>query len=279
MMKLRIAQALAMFALIGQASAADTARPFLFLKSGERFATQETAGQTVATLTDYVGGKLGDKFEAHVMNDPTKAAEFCAAKKPPMGIVTPGFYLTYAKALGMEPLLETHRQNVAVERCVLVVSKQASDDLDALKGKTIATTLAAEERYLVSVVLKGKLGEEVRLKPTTDVEGAVFDITDNSKNAADAVLMEEAAWKVFEKDEELGPKLKAIYQSDELPRDLVVIFRPSAEGLDGTKVKTVLKAMSGDAAGKQILDSIRVEAFADVNTERLAKAQELFNAK
>ena len=42
------------------------------------------------------------------------------------------------------------------------------------------------------------------------------------KNTADAVLVEDAAWKLFEKDEELGPKLKAVYQSDELPRDLVV---------------------------------------------------------
>jgi ABC transporter, phosphonate, periplasmic substrate-binding protein len=279
MMKSWMASALAALALIGQIRAADMAKPFLFLKTGEKFATQETAGQTVATLTDYVGGKLGGKFEARVMNDPAQATEFCAAKKPPLGIVTPGFYLTYEKALGMEPLLETRRQNVVVERCVLVVKKSAPDDLDALKGKVIATSLAAEERYLVSVILKGKLGEEVRLKPTTDVEGAVFDIADNAKNAAGAVLIEEAAWKIFEKDEELGPKLKAINQSDELPRDLVVIFRPNAEGLDVAKVKTVLKEMSNDITGKQILSSIQVEAFTDVDSGRLAKAQELFHAK
>jgi ABC-type phosphate/phosphonate transport system substrate-binding protein len=279
MMNSWIAQALALFGLVGQACAADRAKPFLFLKTGEKFATQETAGQTVATLTDYLGGKLGDKFEPHVMNDPAKASEFSAARRPPLGIVTPGFYLTYAKALGMEPLLETRRQNVAVERFVLVVKKSVPDDLDALKGKVIAASLAAEERYLVSVVLQGKLGEEVRLKPTTDIEGAAFDISDNAKNAADAVLMEEEAWKVFEKDEELGPKLKAIYQSGELPRDLVVVFRPNAAGLAVAKAKTVLQAMSSDAAGKQILDSIRVEAFTEVNSERLAKAQELFHAK
>ena len=278
-MKLFTAAVLAALALSGRVYAADTIKAFLFLKTGEKFATQETAGQTVATLTDYIGGKLGGKFEARVMNDPAKATDFCATKKPPLGIVSPGFYLTYAKALGMEPLLETRRQNVAAERYVLVVKKSAANDLDTLKGKTIATLLAAEERYVVSVVLKGKLGEEVRLKPTMDMEGAAFDIADGAKTGPDAVLMEEAAWKIFEKDEELGLKLKAIYQSDELPRDLVVVFRPSAEGLDAAKAKTVFKEMSGDAGGKQILDSIRVEAFTDVDSARLTKAQELFHAK
>ena len=54
------------------------------------------------------------------MNDPVKAAEFCDKSKPALGIVTAGFYLTYAKALEMKPLLETKRMGVKEERFVLV---------------------------------------------------------------------------------------------------------------------------------------------------------------
>lgn len=250
------------------------AAAFLFLKTGEKFATQETAGQTVATFTHYLGA-----YEPQVINDPAKAVELCTSNKPPLGIVTPGFYLTYAKALGIEPLLEVRRQKVPMERYVLVVKRSAPDDLDALKGKTIATTLAAEQRYVISVVLKDRLGNEMRLKPITDVEGAVFDLVEGMKNTADAVLVEDAAWKLFEKDEELGPKVKAVYQSDELPRDLVVLFRPNADGVDAEKIKSVLKDMGNNDAGKQILNSIRVEAFVDVDKDRLSKAQALFYAK
>lgn len=40
--------------------AAETVRAFLFLKTGEPYATQDTAGPTVAGLTDYLGAKLGE---------------------------------------------------------------------------------------------------------------------------------------------------------------------------------------------------------------------------
>jgi len=146
-------------AALGVASAgwADSRGPFLFLKTGEKFATQEVAGPTVAGLTAYVGEKVAgstNAFEPRVMNDPVKAAEFSGKSKPALGIVTAGFYLTYAKALGMEPLLETRRTGVKEERYVLVARKDASDELSKLEGKTIATPLAGEQRYVIGVVLQ-----------------------------------------------------------------------------------------------------------------------------
>ena len=153
---------------------ADDPRPFLFLKTGEKFATQEIAGPTVAGLTAYVGEKVAgttNAFEPWVMNDPVKAAEFCGKSRPVLGIVTLGFYLAYTKALGMEPLLEVKRTGVKEERFVLVTRKDASDDLARLEGKTIATPLANEQWYVTSVILQNKLGEEVRLKATTERRG------------------------------------------------------------------------------------------------------------
>jgi len=253
--------------------------PFLFLKTGEKFATQEVAGPTVKGFTDYVGRKLAVSFEPEVMNDPVKAAEFCGAKKPIMGIVTPGFYLQYGKTLGLEPVSETRREGVIAEQYVLVVPKTAGDDVKTLAGKTVATTLAAEQRYVIGVILQDKLGKEVRLKPTMDIEGAVFNLADGAKNAADAVLVEEAAWKLFENDSELGPKLKVIYRSDELPRALVVLFGGNTSSVNAEKLKTVLKAMNDSEEGKTILRSIRVQSFVDLDRERLTKAQELFLGK
>lgn len=249
---------------------------FLFLKTGEKFATQEVAGPSVAELTVFAGDKVGVKFEPCVMNDPKKAVEFCAASKPVAGIVTPGFYLAYAKALGMEALLETKRTGVAAERFVVVTKKDAGDDL---AGKIIATTLAVEERYVIGVILQDKFGRELRLKPVTDVERAVFDLIDGAKDGVDAVLVEAAAWTLFNEDPEFGEKLKAVFESAELPRELVVVFRPNAGKLDVEKLKSVLKAMNAGDAGKTVLRSIRVEAFDDVNQERLSKAQALFHAK
>ena len=267
---------------VGLAARAETPRPFLFLKTGEKFATQEAAAPTVAGLTAYIGEKVAgatNAFEPRVMNDPVKAAEFSGKSKPALGIVTAGFYLTYAKALGMEPLLETRRAGVKEERYVLVTKKDGAEELSKLEGKTIATPLAGEQRYVVGVVLQGKLGEEIRLQQTMDAEGAVFDLAEGSKKAADAVLLEAGMWDLFKDDPDSGGKLKVVYQSEELPRDLVVAFGPKSDALSIDKLKQVLKDMNGNEDGKKVLQSIQVEAFVDIDSGRLSKAEKLFYGK
>lgn len=276
--------AFALAAVLGVASVAqaEDPRPFLFLKTGEKFATQEIAGPTVAGLTAYVGDELvgtTNAFEPRVMNDPVKAAEFCSKGRPVLGIVTAGFYLAYAKALGMQPLLEVKRMGLKEERFVLVARKDTSDDLAKLEGKTIATLLANEQWYVTSVILQNKLGEEIRLKPTMDVEGAVFDLAEGAKSAADAVLLETGAWELFKDDPDSGGKLKVLYKSDELPRDLVVVFGPAGGTLDVEKTKQVLKDMSSHEAGQKVLRSIQVELFMDIDQARLSTAGKLFHGK
>jgi len=267
---------------IGLATRAEGPRPFLFLKTGEKFATQEIAAPTVSGLTAYIGEKVAgatNAFEPRVINDPVKAAEFSGKSKPALGIVTAGFYLTYAKALGMEPLLEIKRTGVKEERDILVTKKDGSEDLAKLEGKTIATPLAVEQRYVISVILQGKIGEEVRLQQTMDVEGSVFDLAEGSKKAADAVLLETGAWDLFKDDPDSGGKLKVVYQSEELPRDLVVVFAPKSDAMNIDKLKQALKDMNGNADGQKVLQSIRVDSFTDIDSNRLSKAEKLFYGK
>jgi len=241
---------------------------FLFLKTGEKFATQESAGPTVALLTAYLGQATGVAFEPRVLNEPGQAAEYCAAGQPAAAIVTPGFYLAYGKKLGLEPVLEIKRQQVAAERYVLV-TKGAG--LATLTDSVIATPLAAEPRFVAGVILQGKLGATVRLQPVTDVEGAVMDLVEGAKTAAAAVLMEEGAWQAIHADPELGPQVKAVFISDELPGNLVVRF---AGTLDVGKLKTALLGTPVD-----ILSSLRVEKFDEIHQDRLQRADKLFHGQ
>ena len=112
-----------------------------------------------------------------------------------------------------------------------------------------------------------------------DVEGAVFDLAEGAKNAADAVLLETGAWDIIQGRPGFGGKLKVVYQSDELPRDLVVVFGPKDGALNVDKVKQVLKDMSGNEAGQKILRSIQVESFTDIDQARLSNAEKLFHGK
>jgi hypothetical protein len=261
---------------------AEEVRPFLFLRTGERFATQEEAGPTLATLTAHVGRKLGlgpDRFAPRVFNDPVKAAEFCGAARPALGIVTPGFYLTYGKTLGMEPLLEVIRAGVDSECYLLVGNASAPDDLAKLAGHRVATTLAAEQRFVIGVVLQDKLGREVRLQAVTDIEGAVFNLLSRDGDA-EAVLMEEAMWTgLFAPDPDLSKQLKVLYRSDDLPHQLVVAFTRHIGDLDLEAVRSVFKGMSQDEDSRAILRNIRVASFEDVNQDRLDRARGLFTGK
>jgi hypothetical protein len=258
---------------------ASEARPFLFLKSGEKFATQEAAGPSLIPFTEYISGKAGVSFEPRIMNEPVKAAELCAARKPPLGIVTPGFYLAYAKALGMEPLLQVKRTGMAAEKYVLVGRKDGGDRLEDWQGRTVATALAGEANYVLSVILQGKLGRESRLKPTSDAEGDLFALAESTKNAPELVLVEESAWKTFAEDGDLVAALKVLFLSDDLPKDLVVVFGANATGVDTGKVATALQEMSADESGKNILTAIRVDGFEGVDKEKLEKSEKLFQGR
>jgi hypothetical protein len=258
---------------------ASEARPFLFLKSGEKFATQEAAGPSLIPFTEYISSKVGVSFEPRIMNEPVKAAEMCAAKKPPMGIVTPGFYLAYAKALGMEPLLQVKRTGMATEKYVLVGRKDGSDKLEDWQGRTVATALAGEANYVLAVILQGKLGRESRLKPTSDAEGDLFAMAESAQNGPELVLVEEVAWKTFAEDGELAAALKVLFLSDDLPKDLVVVFGGNATSVDTGKVATALKEMAADESGKDILTGIRVDGFEGVDKEKLEKSQKLFQGR
>ncbi|MCS7049256.1 MAG: phosphate/phosphite/phosphonate ABC transporter substrate-binding protein [Verrucomicrobiae bacterium] len=248
---------------------------FLFLKTGERFATQETAGPVLSELTAYVGQRIGATMEPRVFNEPARAVELCARQKPRAGIVTPGFYLAYRKALGMQPLLEVHREQVEAERYVLVARKTNGTPPTDWTGKTIATTLAAEERYVRGVILQDKLGQELRLEPVRNVEDSLFDLVEDAADAPDAVLVEEAAWKVFVADPEFDSRLAVVFRSEELPRDLVVSFSDSPD----PALVTTLRQMSDEEEGRRILRSIRVACFTPVNMERLEHAERLFHAR
>lgn len=248
---------------------------FLFLKTGERFATQEMAGPVLSELTTYVSERIGTPLEPRVFNEPARAVELCARQKPRVGIVTPGFYLAYRKALGMHPLLEVHREQVDTERFVLVTRKTNGATPPDWAGKTIATTLAAEERYVRGVILQDRFGNELRLEPVRNVEDSLFDLAEEAADAPDAVLVEEAAWKVFAADPEFESRLTVVFRSEELPRDLVVSFSDASEP---TLVSALQEMVDGEI-GRRILQSIRVACFAPVNTDRLERAERLYHAR
>ncbi len=271
-----------MLLVSGTTGLADDPRPFLFLKTGEKFATQEIAGPTVALLTGYLGDRLAGSRTAYtprVMNQPTAAAALAATEKPVLGIVTPGFYVAYRKAFALEPVAEVQRRKMGESRFVLVTAKGGPPELDQLAGKRLATDLAPEQRYVMSVILQNKLGQELHFIEVTDLEGALFDLAEQADQAADLVLVHHTLWDLYRDDPDLGPHLQAVYTSESLPHDLLVVFRANAGELSVENLQQIVTGMGDDEQGQTVLQSIRVESFVPVNRERLERAEEMFHGR
>ena len=93
------------------------------------------------------------------------------------------------------------------------------------------------------------------------------------------MLLETGAWNLFKDDPDSGGKLKVVYQSEELPHDLVVAFAPKTDAVNLDKLKQVLKDMNSNEDGQKVLQSIRVDSFVDIDLGRLSKAEKLFYGK
>jgi hypothetical protein len=274
----------AIFAFLAASAHPEHAGPrtFLVLKTGEKLATDEIAGPTVAGLTKYLGQKLGqsdDFFAPKIENEPEKALAIARANKPLAGIVTPAFYFSHRETLPMHVAAEVRRIGLPAERYAVVVHEQFEGDLESLRGKTIATTLVAEKQYVARVILQGKLGDDVALAASTDLDATVIDIAEKVEGAPIAALLDLATWDFYRRDAQLGPQLKAVFQSDVLPRDLVVVFTQSQNGLDAASFQSAVLAMDKDAEGRAILRSIRVETFDEVDRGRLRRAEQLFHGQ
>lgn len=253
---------------------------FLFLKTGEPFATQDIAGPTVAGLTGYLGEQLDVGFEPVVMNQPADAVLHVEKQKPAFGIVTAGFFLTYEKALGMQPLLQIRRLGRGGAKMVLVARQDAPDDLMEWSGQSIACALAAEERYLKAVVLAGQLGNEIRFEAVKDVEGAIFDLVEKTDTPFAAVLLEAAQWAFYRDDPELGAALKTIFTSAELPDDLLVGFGAGDEkAAPAADLVQALAAMKETEDGQRILRSVEIGRLDPIDDDRLGAARRLFHGE
>jgi ABC-type phosphate/phosphonate transport system substrate-binding protein len=282
MRTLRLLIAVTMTLTANAACGADPV-PFAFLKTGEKYATQEQAGGSVEALAGYVAGQMTGStnlFLARIFNSPSKTIEFVSSKKAVAGMVTPGFYLAYAKTLGIEPLLEAKMTGIEADRCVLVARKDTVKQLADLNGKTIATQLADEQRFVLGVLLQDKLSPETRLQRVHDPEAAIFALLEKAADSADAVLIEETTWTgLFADDKDVTAQLHIVHQSDALPGSLVVVFRPNLAEFDLDKFKAALTGMKSTDDGKPILRNIRVETFNDIDHERLDRCQKLFTGK
>ena len=246
--------------------------PFLVLKTGEAFATQEKAGPYLKAFGEVLGARTGGAvYDIRIHNVPASAADWCAEAKPAAGIVTPAFYLEHRQALDLRPILFTRRHGEPSEKYALLVRKGSGVRPEGLAGKPVATTVAAEAGYVRSVVFPT---QPLDLKSEKNLADAVLAMTEKDPDAPAAVLADRATRKFFEEDPLTWPELEIAGESDPLPPDLVVVFGKNAPEGFAAKLKNALLGITKDDAGRKACEAIQTDGFGEVDSELLKKAEE-----
>lgn len=260
-------------ALADEKPADKTEVGLVVFKLGEKYATDDKAGDAIDTFAGYLDDKLdGLEFKRRgVRNDPDKALKLFKDKDKLVGvaIVSPGFYFEHKKDLKLSAIAEATRGENDGEQYTLVGAEKV-DEYPA--GKRIATSMTADKDWLNKAVLRApEDAKPVKWVQYDNLMDAGYEIIDEEDGAPDFVLVDRITLEVFKKDIDLKT-LKQGVQSEVLPQDLVVEV-DEALGESRDDFKKTLRELDQTERGKEIGEQLQSPKFPKPDALRLKKVQ------
>ncbi|MCC7510574.1 MAG: hypothetical protein IT464_14525 [Planctomycetes bacterium] len=246
-------------------------------KPGEKYATDEQAGEAIDKLAGHLSGDKATFKRRGVRNSPTEALKLFKDDKQPVavGIVSPAFYFTNKDALKLTALAEARRGNADGARYTLV---GATKPEKYPEGKRIATSLTIEKEWLNRVVMPApENAKPIQWVQYDNLFDAAYEIIDGEDDAPDFVLADSISLQAMQKDVDLKV-LKLGLQSELLPQDLVV----EVDSRLGAAREALLKALTDldkTDAGKKVGELIQSPTFQKPDAARLEKAGKLWAEK
>lgn len=248
-------------------------------KLGERYATDEKAGETIDAFTDYLDEHVEgtDFHRVGVRNKPDDALKLLKDTDKPVAvaIVSPGLYFKHGTELKLKAIAEATRGGNNGEQYTLVGLSEAKAYPG---GKKIATSMTADTDWLNKAVLRAPDGAKpVEWVQYDNLLDAGYAIIDEEDDAPDFVLVDRITLEFFEKDADLKSFKKGL-QSDVLPQDLVV----EVDGRLGTKadgLKKALAELDKSEAGRKQGEQLQSPKFPAPDDARLKKVQEWYDSE
>lgn len=245
-------------------------------KLGEKFATDEKAGETIDSLCAWLGKNVeGATFARRgVRNNPEEALKLLKAQDKPvaLAIVSPGFYFKHKGALKLTALAEARRDDKDGEQYVLVGNAAAAEYPE---GAVIATSLTADADWLNKAVLPAPAGKKaVTWKQYDNLFDAAYAILDAEKGAPQYVLADRVTLKALQADADLKV-LKTGLKSELLPQDLVVEV-DGRLGASRDALKKALSTLDSTDEGKKVGGNLQSPKFPAPDDARLQKVAKLY---
>ncbi len=266
-----------------RSQASDGDVDFLMVKYGDESAQQEIAAEFLQKLATYLQNNIelfhGKKVRGRITNTPQQAEALLTKHQPALAFVPPAFYLAHLQSDSRHavPVLQIPRFGKQTETYYLVTHQTGPESLHALQGHTVRTTFALDLEYLRTVVFPDDHapGDFFELEGADNLADEVFLLIENATGgpgaiaAASALLFDEELKQFFEDDEMVWPELKIIWQSNPLPRDLVVTIGPDWSEASRQQLRQALLNMPADESGAEILALMQSSGFAPVDKKTL----------
>ena len=248
-------------------------------KLGEKYATDDKAGETIDSLTEYLDKKVAgsDFTRLGVRNKPDDALKLFKDEKAPVAvaIISPGFYFKHKSDLKLTVLAEAQRGGKDGEQFSLV---GLAETKEYPAGKKVATTMTADLDWLNKAVLRAPEGAKpIEWVQYDNLADAGYEIIDKEDGAPDFVLLDSATLGVFDQDDDLKTLKKGL-QSEKLPQDLVVEV-DARLGEKRDELKKVLGALDKDDAGKKLGENLQSPTFPAADDARLQKVAKWYDTK
>ena len=256
-----------------------TQNSFIVVLTGDPFAVPHNATDVLADFGVRQGGLVlgkGKRYDGEISNDPVAACKIIEDSKPAFGLVTPGFYFKHKAALHMDAKFEAARHSYSTEQFRLFTAEK-NVTLEALAGKTIATSLALESDWLEKVVL-GKRCVPV-WKQSGELASALIQMSRGDKDAPSAVLCNRALCADVDATPNLRSALHAVYTSPELNHPFFVAFTNNLNPGEGALLETHVYLMNDDDAGQKILQHLGIDAWIELNTHLMESAEKALSSE
>ncbi len=274
----------------GPAPEEGTAPSYAMIKPGDPSATPELAREFLDALSAWLAKNVpafeGQSPVGHIANRRDAARELLKTDGLALVFAPAGFCienLRTPESPALDPVAEIPRFERTFERYSIVTKRDGgAASLEALARMRVVTLGEPDRAYLRRVVFPADRDPNryFRLEASENLADDVFLMVEGfeDENPPDALLLDEELRRFFEKDDLVWPELQVVWESGELPRDLVL---PVGDGWDDASrnaLEKALLAMGRDDGGTKILELMQSTGLAAPDRKRLKATIERFDA-
>jgi hypothetical protein len=197
-------------------------------------------------------------------------------KKEPPGflLASPGFYLEQREDLNLKPVNQILINNEDTHRYYILVRRDTLDDVNDLRGKTLAGAVLAESEFVARVVLEGRFDFGTDLK--AEYQRALSALRKLRQGELDAVMLDELEYAGLE-HLPFADELTTLFTSKPLPNTGVFALNGVAVDADAEALAEATEDLCSTGEGAAICETYGITGFKRAQPDLFDDLIRIFN--